>query len=238
MLANHPFLSTAVFPSELYLKDRKVLHEPETLLGDLIAKPKQEWPNYKDLDRKEYLREKPEYEDLIFHFMKEVMLDECFKMNATKHNLSNYMDKSLESYLVVTYVNSYYSWWDECNKQDDTPEDVTTLVSNLTEGTAREKMYTSNGRGSGKFKGWSDGGTDLYNEMQGIIQDQRDDESKAILRNFESRLQRRFDAAKRGRAGGNSNRQRKRARNSLQIALDQLLNNSNSARDDLSMTPV
>ena len=209
------------------------------MIGDLFTKPKQEWPEYHDLHRKEYLREKPEYEDLIFHFMKEVMLDECFKMNATKHNLSNYMDKSLESYLVLTYVNSYYAWWDECNKKDETPEDISTLVSTLTEGTAREKMYTSNGRGSGKFKGWSDGGTDVYNEMQGIIQEQREDPSKAILRNFESRLQRRFDTAKRGRAGGDSNRQKKRARNSLQTALDQLLKTTHSGGDDMSMlTPV
>ena len=236
MLDHLPF---SRLTSELYLKDRKALHEPETFLGDLFSKPKEEWPDHDEGLRKEYLREKPEYEDLIFHFMKEVMLDECFKINATKHKLSKYMDISLESYLVVTYVNSYYSWWDECNKKDETPGEISTLVSTLTEGTAREKMYTSNGRGSGKFKGWSDNGTDLYNKMQEIIKHQREDESKAMLRNFESRLQRRFDTAKRGRASGDSNRQRKRARNSLEAALDQLLNNANSGRDDMSMlTPV
>ena len=108
--------------SELYKKEKKVLHEPEKFLGDLILKPEQEWPDFEDLDRKDFLRETPEYEDLLFHFVREVMLDECFKMNATRHKLSNYMDKALEAYLVVTYVNSYYFWWEECRIQEESEQ--------------------------------------------------------------------------------------------------------------------
>ena len=135
------------------------------------------------------------------------MLDDCFKMNAASAKLSLYMDHSLESYLVVTYVNSYYSWYDECKRQEGglveltpilAPEEVS-MMSALSEGTARvNKMFTSNGRGSGKFKGWSTNGVDLYNAMLEIIYAQREDVSRAILRNFEAILQRRFDAAKRG----------------------------------------
>jgi len=224
-----------VLYSELYRKDKNLLHAPEKLLGDFFWKPEHEWPKFDDLQRKDFLRETPEYEDLLFHFMKEVMLDSHFKMNATRNTLSKYMNKSLEAYLVLTYINSYDSWLEECKKQDvSEQEGPTTLgraeeasvVSALTVGTAGDKRFTSHGRGSGKFKGWSSAnGIALYNALLRVLGEQRQDQRKAVLRNFEVNLKKRLvQAADGGNARRDSDRESKKAGHCLDEAFDELFN--------------
>jgi transcription elongation factor Elf1 len=184
------------------------------LLGDLNIGNKASWPCYEDGNRQDYLREVPAYKDLVFYFLKEVLHNEDFSGNSFQEELSGYVDATLEAYLVLTYVNSYANWMDECTKQEAAAAGGS--VSELSNSDSSAKRFTSKGRGSGKYRGWSQEGIELYNEMVDVIEKQRQHNGKDVLKDFERDLQSKFVNEKSGnRNGGDSGRPKKKARNSI-----------------------
>jgi hypothetical protein len=73
-----------------------------------------DWPTYKDADRQLMLRETHSCVTLLEGFLKEVLMDSDFNANSGRIHLSEYVDKTLEAYMVLTYVNSYDVWREEC----------------------------------------------------------------------------------------------------------------------------
>ena len=229
--------------SVLYSTDRSQLPAPAELLGDL-DRVYEEPPNYNDSARKPYLREVSAYETLMYHFLKEVMMDGEFKRKSVSEKMSSWVDTSLEAYLVVAYVNGYDKWLDECKKAIvDPPDEVNTDTSGLTQDTILSvsvvrTRFTSNGRGSGKNSGWSQVGIGLYNAVWDALQMQRDDSSKTVLRAFESCLLGKFVSAKRGpNTSVSGGPVRKRARNGL-AALMVNCGDNNATDDATAVTPV
>jgi hypothetical protein len=113
-------------------------------------------------------------------------MDNDFNANSGCIHLSEYVDKTLEAYLVLTYVNSYEMWKEECIR-----EMLLTVQSapQLMQGPAAKKKWTAEGRGSGEYQGWSKTGIDTYNALVDVIAKQRlDTRNKTILSNFEPNL--------------------------------------------------
>lgn len=181
------------------------LPTPEALLGDLYNQEQSEWPEYDDVERKEYLRETAEHQDLLFYFLKTVVLNDCLRRNSKKKNVSEYIHRSLEAYLVLTYVNGYSCWKEEVDRDSEDVQGQETASgssTDMSELTNVSRLYTDKARGKGKFKGWSANGMRLYNEMTDIIELQRKDTTKVELKEFDSKLKERFQ----GNRGGNQDR--------------------------------
>jgi hypothetical protein len=108
------------------------------------------WPTYKDADRQLMLRETHCYANLLEGFLKEVLMDNDFNANSGRINLSEYVDRTLEAYVVLTYMSSYKVWREESIRQmllaaQSAPQ--------LMQGPAAKKKWTAEGRGSGKYQG-------------------------------------------------------------------------------------
>jgi hypothetical protein len=147
-------------------------------------------------------------------------MDNDFNANSGRIHLSEYVDKTLEAYLVLTYVNSYEVW-----KEESIREMLLTAHSapQLMQGPAAKKKWTAEGRGSGKYQGWSKTGIDTYSALVDVIAKQRlNTRNKTILSNFEPNLRQTFanqQAALTGRRGNTGTRKRKAA-NSLSLGLE------------------
>jgi hypothetical protein len=148
-------------------------------------------------------------------------MDNDFNANSGCIHLSEYVDKTLEAYLVLTCVNSYEVWKEECIREmllaaQSAPEQ-------LMQGPAAKKKWTAEGRGSGKYQGWSKRGIDTYNSLVDVIAKQHlNTRNKSILSNFEPNLRQTFadqQAAEPGRRGNTGTRKRKAA-NSLCLGLE------------------
>jgi hypothetical protein len=63
------------------------------------------------------LLETQSYAALLEGLLKEVLMDNGFNANSGHINLSEYVDKTLEAYLELTYVNSYEVWKEECIRE-------------------------------------------------------------------------------------------------------------------------
>jgi hypothetical protein len=125
-------------------------------------------------------------------------------------HLSEYVDRTLEAYLVLIYVNSYEVWKQECIRNMPLEEEE---EPQLMQGRAAKKKWTAGGRGSGKYQGWSKTGIDIYNALVHVIAKQRlNIKNKSILSNFEPNLRQTFadqQAAETGRRGNTGTRKRK-----------------------------
>jgi hypothetical protein len=188
---------------ELYRQSPLSLPDPATILGELNNPNREAWPLYEDDDREPCLRETDEYKHLLFNFLKEVSLNSDYRKDSASKVLSDYVDTTLEAYLVLTYINSYDNWKTEGEASYESPT----------------RRFTERGRGSGKFKGWNEDGIDLYNMLVDVITKQREDKSKPELVQFEIDLMKLFVEAKKGAGIGGVGRVRKRARNSVSEAL-------------------
>jgi hypothetical protein len=90
--------------------------------------------------------------------------------------------------------------------------------------TCCKEEWTAEGRGSGKYQGWSNKtGIDTHNPLVDVIAKQRlNTRNKTILSNFEPNLRQTFadqQAAMTGRRGNTGTRKRKAA-NSLSLGLE------------------
>ena len=174
--------------AELYKAGEVSLPTPEELLGDYI-KPRSEWPTDEDAEKRPCLRETQAHSDLLFLFLEDVVITECFRRCATAKKLSSYMHFSLEGYLVLTYVNGYESWKSEldCSCGDTVQEPTSPL-------------FTAKSKGKGKYKGWSTEGIMLYNQLVQMAKQQREDKEDLTLSAFDSNLLERFRQLRAGSA--------------------------------------
>lgn len=213
--------------------------DPDLILGELNG-PTKDWP-VNDEEREDWLREVPEYQTILFNFLKEVLSKDEFRAKSGRDLLSSYVPECLEAYVILAYVNGYDSWKEECERQAGILPPVDTVTTREAVMGGREdgassssvsavsyvtagKRFTSKGRGSGKYKGWSDEGIELYNKLVEIIEKQRKDTTDDRLKDFERKLKERFNTAKRGNQGENSGRDKKRAKNAIGAALASITN--------------
>ena len=175
-----------------------------------------EWPTYEDADRQLMLRETHCYASLLEGFLKEVLMDSDFNNNSGRINLSAFVDKTLEAYLVLTYASSYNVWKEECIKE-------MTLEETHMHGPSARKRWTAEGRGSGMYQGWSKTGIDTYNALADVIAKQRINlRNKTILSNFEPKLRQKFanQHAAATRCRGTPKTRKRKAINSLTLGLE------------------
>jgi hypothetical protein len=151
-------------------------------------------------------------------FLKEVLMDNNFNANSWRISLSDYVYKSLEAYLVLTYVNSSKVWREECLRNMPLEEEP-----RLMQGPAAKKKWTAEGRGSGKYQGWSKTGIDTYNALVDVIAKQcLNRRNKTNLSSFEPNVCQNFadqQATEPGHRGNTGTRKRKAA-NSLSLGLE------------------
>jgi hypothetical protein len=188
---------------ELYRDSPLSLPDPATILGEMNNPNSKAWPLYEEDDREPCLRETDEYKHLLFNFLKEILLNSDYRKDSASKVLSDYVDTTLEAYLVLTYIDSYEIWKTEGESSFESPQ----------------RRFTERGRGSGKLKGWNEDGIELYNQLVDVIGKQRDDKTKPELVQFEIDLMRFFVEAKKVAGIGGVRRVRKRPRNSVSEAL-------------------
>jgi hypothetical protein len=183
----------------------KTIEMPDAreILGDL-AGPRDKWPAFDstpdDGGRALYLRETEAYEDLMFHFTKVLVMNDFYRQKATKKGLSLYMGVSLESFLVLTYVNNYETWYKDCKGElprrpicfeTGSTESETSGVSGVSDNSTQK--FTAASRGKGKYRGWSDTGMDLFNHLGDLLAFQRaNPHGDDTLADFENNLLDRF----------------------------------------------
>lgn len=208
--------------ADLYKEDPQQLPDPEILLGGIIGRDKDEWPEYGDADRPRWLREVPDYQKLLVNFSKEVLLNNEFRMGAHNKFLFEYMDATLEAFLVLAYVNNHDVWRVSAMMQMEygSDSDRSSSVSDLSDGVV-EARYTNRGgaRGKGKFGGWSQEGIEVYNKIVDILVEQRKDRTTPIVKDFEWNLMREWSRRRRGDSREQETVRRVRARNSVASAL-------------------
>jgi hypothetical protein len=93
----------------------------------------------------------------------------------------------------------------------------------LMQGPAAKKKWTAEGRGSGKYQGWSKTGIDTYNALVDVIAKQcLNIRNKTILSNFEPNLRQTFadQQAAPGRRGNTPGTRKRKAANSLSLGLE------------------
>jgi hypothetical protein len=189
--------------------------DPDEILGDLNG---YEEMSPEDMDdeipliqrvttqRKPCLRETVAHEDLIYYFTKAVVTTSTFNASYGKYKLDKYLWTSVESFLVVVYVNNYNAWIEEIESgpkpskkrkqsdgdSDDEAED-TNDVSDVTTTSSSTKKFTSRARGSGKYNGWTSEAIRLYNRVWDVLTEQRKaDTTNPVLKNFDANMKTRF----------------------------------------------
>jgi len=71
--------------TDLMKEDPNSLPDPNKIVGGMMNMAKDDWPKYNDADREAWLREVPEYRDLLMKFTKEVLLDNEFFLTMSSN---------------------------------------------------------------------------------------------------------------------------------------------------------
>ena len=191
--------------TEKIKKDKNSMPDPWEILGGLAA-PKASWPNHTDPDREHYLRETKAHEELLYCFTKVMVMNDYFRQKGLQKGVSSYMGASLEAFLVITYVNSYEAWTEECtgttpprrtvafdkDGEESNSSSVTDSSAATTTSQQSAKRFTAAAKGKGKHKGWSLSGRELYSKIGEILKEQRLDSSNPVLSSFDQKLLERF----------------------------------------------
>jgi hypothetical protein len=115
--------------------------------------------------------------------------------------MSTYMPVPLEAFAVVMYTNNYKKFIRTHWKHDS--ED---LSSSLGTPGSIDTLFTSDGRGAGKYGGWSEQGMEFYNRVYEVLERQR---ARPCRRGFEEKLRK---LVQQSNQGG-----KKRKRNSIPV---------------------
>jgi len=154
-------------PSTLLSMDRETGMVDENQINELSAQTYYERIGGK---KKNVLRETQAHADLVYHFTKAVVAAGTFTSNSSRNLLSEYMYPTMESFMVIAYINGYPLWIADCkagkvnNKKrkaadadaaegNELEETTTTTeeddVSDVSEPSRRR--FTHNARGKGKY---------------------------------------------------------------------------------------
>jgi hypothetical protein len=187
--------------------------DPWEIIGSLGTphKDQEETENSSGVETDKYLRETQAHAELLFHFTKVLVMNDVFRQHGLKKEVSKYCTAGMEAFLVLTYVNSYASWYEDCkgvpppnshvyieHEESDTSTISQTEASTSTPGTKiSKKMFTDNPRGKGKHNGWAGAGRALHAKIAQVIKHQRTNpECKPVLARFEMELLDRFKGEK------------------------------------------
>jgi hypothetical protein len=223
---------TLIVSIELYQQGIE-LPTPEELMGDLDIDPSSLLPINRETGRvdesqingitatkyfeliggkkKKLLRETQAHADLVYHFTKAVIAAGTFASNSSKNLLGKYMNTTMESFMVIAYINGYPSWIEDCragiikNKKRKADADnangleMTTEeddVSDVSEPSSKRR-FTHNARGKGKYCGWESAGAVLYNMVFDVLEEQRKADTEIydeVVAEFEVEMRQRFSS--------------------------------------------
>ena len=126
------------------VKARVEMPTPEAIMGALLG-PEIGWPasttgTSTNNNGDKCLRHTDAHLEFLFHFTKVCVPYETFKMDSKTQLLSQYLSAGLESFLVMTYDNSYNKWMWECIRDrgeepgstETTPEEGSEQLSSVT----------------------------------------------------------------------------------------------------------
>jgi hypothetical protein len=94
--------------------------------------------------------------------------------------LSTYMPRSLESFALMLYCNTYWKNMREhwklsaTTKEQNGEEDLSSVTVDTSFGGGSKTLFTSDSRGSAKYDGWSHEGLTLYNNIYRVLGIQRE----------------------------------------------------------------
>jgi hypothetical protein len=156
--------------ADLYRAGKDLPDPPATLLGGLDNKKprEEEWPSYDDdgIGRVNYLCETKKHQELLYKFLRTVLVHDQYKRSKGKQLLSDYCHYSLEAHIVLTYYNGYKCWKTEVDLQrgSETGSSVSKISSSVS-----SRLFTKNcGRGRGMHIGWSADGIYLCKEVVNV----------------------------------------------------------------------
>lgn len=191
--------------SELLL-DGFVMPHPRVLLGAMRYRPADSTSGGAVArttreDEEACLRGTKGYFDLMVYFLKILVTAKVYKECSRIQRMSAYVRPGLESFLVLTYVNSYGCWmkaWEEkypALAASGAHRDTTLGAGVATDGeitlyNGHAKLFTCEAKGGGKHKGWSNAGLVLHKKMSGVIKTQRAGQSLGAV--WEDRLKSAF----------------------------------------------
>jgi len=136
------------------------------------------------------------YEWFCEHFMECVIPTAEWKLFARRKRLSEYVTPTLEAFALLIYRNAYEKWNEEftVNEQNSMENEENSNVggdgmSSLTSSkSVHGFLYTGESKGSRKYEGWNPAGMRFYNDVLGLIVEQRGRTGCPFERNLLNRL--------------------------------------------------
>jgi hypothetical protein len=109
-----------------------------------------------------------------------------WKLKSRKKKLSQYVTTTLEAFAVLVYANSFDVWnqrWrvESATSISEESDDLSTLSGATNRCAFR---FTGDSKGSRRHEGWNRAGMEFYNELLGLVENQRNCPGC----NFESKL--------------------------------------------------
>jgi hypothetical protein len=155
---------------------------PRKVLGELNTRAIAELDIGEAAIQEKCLRGTTGHFDLMMYFLKVLVTSKVYKVSSRKLRLTEYVKPSLEAFLVLTYVNSYGCWmkaWEDkfpvlaAKGEHLDPDPGVATDGEITIYNGRAKLFTSDAKGKGKLKGWSEEGLALHRKMADVIRAQR-----------------------------------------------------------------
>jgi hypothetical protein len=111
------FVDAPLFIADLFMSPggEEKLPDVGKLAGIYLDVPSYVWPEYRSRSRDRVLREnEKEHIKLLVNFTKACFDHKLFYKLCKKDLFSEWVPTSLEAWMVLTYVNSYQGWMDDC----------------------------------------------------------------------------------------------------------------------------
>lgn len=126
------------------------------------------------------------YQWLCLTLLKCVVGCNKFGRRYYKESLSEVATESDEGFVILTLENNYQRWMDEYNLTDEEKKGKVTITDALYTNSGSSKL---GGRGSSRrFHGWSREGYLRFNELHGMVKEDRKRRA-----NFELELKKKFE---------------------------------------------
>ena len=157
------------------------LPDPDDIVGYL--------ENGDEDDGIKVLREAEGYEDLMFHFVGIAVTKMVFKRQAISSFLKEYLQPSMEAFLVLVYWSNYDVWMKEVNPPSAGPPEAVDVSSvSLTSSSSSGSRKGTKKSEKGQANEWTDEAMKVYGRLWKKIKDQRDNNAG----NFDKKLLDRF----------------------------------------------
>jgi hypothetical protein len=104
------------------------------------------------------LRETTAHSDFLVLFAQTVVMKDVYRAKHTTGLLGDFMGPNLEAFAVLTYTNNYDRWKEQCEIAALPEEERANRRPVLA-----VRRFTEGARGGGKYRGWDEAGTRMYN---------------------------------------------------------------------------